>query len=149
MNPEPGGQPSVATGPGPELLAWLRADHEPGRGWDPEPRRAALECDPKLVARLAEITRPLGPTRRVFVGGCPVVHHPGGRTIAAAAGPAWFAARSELPAGALHPAAGRDIVIGSGWVELDPWVADTAFARAIDLLRTHVAHAYELAEKGA
>jgi hypothetical protein len=133
----------------PVLLAWLRADHEPGRGWDPEPPRTELGCDPKLVARLAEITRPLGATRRVFVGGCPVVHHPGGRPIAAAAGATWFAARSGLPAGALRPVAGADVVIGAGWVELDPWVADAAFARAIDLLRAHVSRAYEVAEARA
>ncbi len=33
-----------------------------------------------------------------------------------------------------------------GWVELDPWAPDTAFARAIDLLRAHVVDAYERAE---
>jgi hypothetical protein len=31
-------------------------------------------------------------------------------------------------------------------VELDPWAPDTAFARAVDLLRAHLARAYEVAE---
>ena len=35
------------------------------------------------------------------------------------------------------------------WVELDPWGVDVAFARTIDLLRGHVARAYERAEAGA
>ena len=67
--------------------------------------------------------------------------HPRGRPIAAAAGTAWLVVRSGLPAGALR-AARRCTSPGldrAGWVELDPWAPDVAFARAIDLLRAHVA----------
>jgi hypothetical protein len=132
------------------LLEWLaRADHEAVDGWEPEPAPAELRCGPELVARLTAVARPVGPVRRRFVAGCPVIHHPRGAPIAAAAGTSWLVVRSGMAAGALRssdpPAPGLE----PHWVELDPWVSDTAFARATDLLRAHVARAYELAEAGA
>jgi hypothetical protein len=141
VNPEP-----IASEPA--LLDWLaRADHEPGRGWSPEPPLAELRCHPDLVARLAEIARSVGDPARSFVAGCPVIHHPGGRPIAAAAGTAWLAVRSARPAGALALAEPRTAALAPDWVELDPWGAGAAFARAPDLLRAHMARAYELAER--
>ena len=129
----------------PELIAWLtRADHEPVSGWAPEPRGDALHCDHELVARLSEIARPVAGTARVFVAGCPVVHHPAGPPIAAAAGARTLVVRSDRPAGAL--AADEVTALGPGWRALDPWSTDIAFAKATDLLRGHIAHAYEQAE---
>lgn len=131
----------------PALVEWLtRAEHEPVDGWEPEPRSAEPRCDTKLVARLAEVARAVRGAGRVFVAGCPVIHHPRGRPIAAAAGSAWFVARSARPPGALLPAAALVVALDPEWVQVDPWLGDTAFARAIDLLRAHVARAYELAE---
>jgi hypothetical protein len=84
------------------------------------------------VARVSEIARPILGTVRVFVGGCPVIHHPSGQPIAAASGTAWLVVRE------------RD-----EWTELDPWQADVALARGIDLLRARVASAYARAEEAA
>ncbi|HWS48310.1 MAG TPA: hypothetical protein VN636_20765, partial [Acidimicrobiia bacterium] len=70
------------------LIEWLlRVDHGPVAGWAPDLPAAELRCDAGLVARLSEIARSVRGTTRVFVAGCPVVHHPSGRPIAAAAGP--------------------------------------------------------------
>ena len=138
------------TGLEPALLEWLvRADHEPERGWAPDLPIGELRCHPDLVARLAEIARPIGEARRRFVAGCPVIHHPLGRPIAAASGTAWLVVRSALPAGALRSARPLDEELDPDWVELDPWGVGVAFARTIDLLRGHVARAYERAEAGA
>ena len=138
------------TGLEPALVEWLaRADHEPERGWAPDPLIGDLRCHPDLVARVAEIARPIGDVRRRFVAGCPVIHHPRGRPIAAASGTSWLVVRSALPAGALRSAQPLDEELDPDWVELDPWGVDVAFARTIDLLRGHVARAYERAEAGA
>ena len=127
------------------LVEWLtRADHEPVRGWEGEPALDELRCHPDLIERLSAVARPVTGTARVFVAGCPVVHHPQGRPIAAAAGTGWLVVRSDGPAGALaepHPPE-----LGSEWIALAPFPADVAFARGIDLLRSHVVRAYELAD---
>ncbi len=136
-----------------ELFVRLVAGESEGAGgWEPEPPSTELRSAPTLVARLALVARPVGNTRRRFVAGCPVIHHPDGQAIAAAAGSSWIAVRSNLPAGALARSGAH--AFGSsqpgwaelGWVELDPWAPDTAFARTIDLLRAHVTRAYENAE---
>lgn len=134
----------------PALIEWLaRADHEPGPGWAPDLPIGELRCHPDLVARLAEIARPIGDARRRFVAGCPVIHHPQGRPIAAAAGTSWLVVRSAQPPGALRSARPLDEQLDPDWVELDPWGVEVAFARTIDLLRGHVARAYERAEAEA
>ncbi|HEY5171505.1 MAG TPA: hypothetical protein VIK54_07240 [Acidimicrobiia bacterium] len=134
----------------PALLDWLvLADPEPGDGWAPEPPLAELQCSPDLVARLAEIARPIGGVRRRFVAGCPVIQHPRGRPIAAAAGASWLAVRSGMPAGALRTGRPRTPRLDTDWVEVDPWAADAAFARTVDLLCAHVARAYARAEADA
>jgi len=138
VNPDP----ALAT-----LLDWLlRSEHPPESLWEPEPPLEELRCHPDLVARLAEVARPIGAARRRFVAGCPVIQHPRGRPIAAASGTAWLAVRSGLPAGALTLPEPRASQLDGDWVELDPWAPDAAFAHATDLLRVHVARAYELAE---
>jgi hypothetical protein len=134
----------------PALVHWLgRTDREPGRGWAPDPPIGELHCHLDLVARLAEIARPIGDVGRRFVAGCPVINHPCGRSIAAASGTSWLVVRSARPAGALASKHPFDTGLEPDWVELDPWGVDVAFARAIDLLRAHVARAYELAEADA
>jgi hypothetical protein len=135
----------------PELFAWLvRDDYEAVPGWAPDPPAAELRCDPDLVARLAQIARPIGDAKRRFVAGRPVIHHPTGRPIAVADGASWIAVRSGLPSGALPSSEPhRPELSEYGWVELDPWGIDIAFARVIDLLRGHVARAYERAEAEA
>jgi hypothetical protein len=132
----------------PRLFMWLVADElEPVAGWEADPPRAELRCDPALVARLALVARPIGHTARRFVAGCPVIHHPSGRPIAVAEGSAWIAVRSDLPPGALESSGSHVPRLSEhGWVELDPWAPDTAFARTIDLVRAHVVRAYENAE---
>jgi hypothetical protein len=131
----------------PALVEWLTgADHEPAPGWEADPPPEELGCDPALIARLAEAARPIRGVRRRFVVGSPVIEHPRGRAIAAAAGSAWLAVRSDLPAGALHVDAPTVTALGPEWLELNPWAENVAFARAPDLLRAHLARAYDLAE---
>lgn len=131
----------------PALIEWLRApaEHECAPGWEAEPAPDALHCSPQLVARLAEAARRVRGVRRRFVAGCPVIEHPRGVAIAAAAGTAWLAVRSDLPPGALQVAPTAGSALGAGWLELNPWSENIAFARALDLVRAHVARAYELA----
>jgi hypothetical protein len=135
----------------PELFTWLvRADGEPVRGWDPDVPPADSRCSPELVRRLAEVARPVGAVGRRFVAGRPVIHHPNGSAIAVADGTAWMAVRSGLPAGALVSSDPHLPDLSEyGWVELDAWGPDIAFARVVDLLRAHVARAYALAEAAA
>jgi hypothetical protein len=133
----------------PELFMWLRCEpeHGPVPGWEPQPPLAELRCSTDLVGRLALVARPIAKTTRRFVAGCPVIHHPEGRPIAVAEGSSWIAIRSDLPAGALRNDGTHVPPLSEfGWVELDPWAPDTAFARAVDLMRAHVARAYEMAE---
>jgi len=133
-----------------ELREWLTRDvDEPIAAWAPTPPVEALRCHPDLVARLAEVARSVGPVRRVFVEGCPVIHHPRGRAIAAASGTGWLTVRSARPAGALATDAEVLAGLGPDWVMLDPWAADVALSRTIDLLRAHVASAYDRAERAA
>lgn len=133
----------------PALSAWLAAT-APVDDWAPEPPAADLRCETGLVSRLALVARPIGLTGRRFVAGCPVIHHPRGRPLAVAEGSAWIAIRSDLPAGALERSGAHLARLSEpGWVELDPWAPDTAFARTIDLLRAHVTRAYEDAERQA
>jgi hypothetical protein len=56
--------------------------------------------------------------------------------------------RSKQPAGALV-SKWRTPGLDDAWVDLDPWAADVTFARTLELLRTHVRRAYDLAEAGA
>ena len=131
-----------------ELRRWLTRDgDEPVGGWEPTPAADALRCDPELVARLSEVSKSVGDVHRHFVDGCPVIHHPGGRAIAAAAGPAWLAVRSARPAGALATDEVTLPGLGPEWTMLDPWADDVALSRTVDLLRSHIARAYELAER--
>ena len=133
-----------------QLREWLTRDvHTPVDGWEREPAPDALECHRDLIARLTEVARSVGSLRRVFVGGRPVIHHPNGTPIAAASGIAWLTVRSARPAGALATTEERLAGLGPDWTMLDPWAPDIALSRTIDLLRGHVAHAYELAERAA
>jgi hypothetical protein len=136
VNPDPALAP---------LFGWLTLRHPPRSGWEPEPPLEELRCHPDLVARLAEVARPIGAARRRFVAGCPVIEHPSGQPIAAAAGTGWLAVRSGLPAGALDPGPSGPPAIDGIWVELDPWAPDAGFAHATDLLRAHIARAYDTA----
>jgi hypothetical protein len=131
-----------------ELQGWLmREVDEPIDRWEPAPALDSLRCHPDLVARLSEVSKSVGAGHRVFVDGCPVIHHPRGRPIAAASGTAWLAVRSARPAGALATTEVLLAGLGPDWTMLDPWAADVALSRTIDLLRAHIARAYELAER--
>jgi hypothetical protein len=103
-----------------------------------------MHTHPDLVSRLSEISKPLPGTRRVWVGGAPVVHHVSGPAIAVAIGTSWLVIRSGQPAGALGTGF-RTFGLDGAWVDLDPWTHDVAFARGLDLLRYHVVRACELA----
>lgn len=123
---------TAADGPPPELLAYLeRADHAPAPGWAADPPRGETHCAARLVRRLSEVARPLPGVARVFVAGCPVVHHPGGAPIAAAAGTLWFAVRGEVDA--------------ITWDVIDAFPADVGFERGVDAVRRAVRNAYDRA----
>jgi hypothetical protein len=110
-------------------LDWLaRPDHEAVSGWAPEPPFEDLHCHPDLIARVAEVSRTIRGAARVFVAGCPVIHHPCGQPVAAASGTRWFVIRED-----------------HDWNEVDPWQSDIALARGLDLLRVRVTRAFEAA----
>ena len=133
----------------PELVAWLTVDGHDVDGWEPDPPAADVRCARPLVNRLSEAGRSAERAiARVWVDGCPVLHHPRGAPLACAWDERSLVVRSAQPAGALattRTTAGLD----DDWVDLDPWATDTSFARTTELLRMHVRHAYELAEARA
>lgn len=117
-----------------ELRAWLTRPHDVAPDeWKPDPPE--IRCDPRLVERLASLARPLRP-RRVFVAGCPVIHHPAGPPVAAAFGTSELLVRGEVP----ELLDAEDT--GMGWVILDAWPPDVGFARGTDLLRQVLARAF-------
>jgi hypothetical protein len=130
------------------LRAWLASDDHEVEGWAAEPPVEQLRCHPDLNERLTQISRPVRGTCRVFIDGCPVVHHPVGPPIAFATGTSRLVVRSAQPAGALA-SKWRTPGLVDAWVDLDPWAADVTFARTLELLRTHVRRAYDRAEAGA
>src|SRR5947209_6728075 len=69
-----------------ELLAWMQRDDHTVDGWAPDLAIEELHCHPDLVERLSQIARPQRGAARVWVSGCPVVHHPLGAPIACATG---------------------------------------------------------------
>jgi hypothetical protein len=130
----------------PEALQdWLSRDHPSAPdAWEPEPELSTLRCHPDLVERLASLARALPGARRMFVAGCPVVHHPAGPAIAAAAGTSTLVVRCGTAPGVLDPG-WRTEGLGAPWRDLDPWAADVTFTRSTELLRDALRRAYELA----
>lgn len=131
-----------------DLLAWLRRDDHTVDGWASDVPIEELHCHPDLVERLTDIARPQRGAARVWIAGCPVVHHGNGAPIACATGTSRLVVRSALPAGALA-SRWHTPDLDPAWVDLDPWAADVTFARTLDVLRAHVARAYELAGERA
>lgn len=129
----------------PDLHAWLAASHASAPdGWAADPPVEQLGCHPDLVERLTSVARPLDGVGRVFVAGCPVVHHPAGPPIACAFGTSGLLARAGGSAGPLDPGV-RTAGLDDDWLDLDPWPADVLFRRGTDLLRDALARAYNLA----
>jgi len=116
-----------------ELRDWLARDHDAVPVASPS-EASELRCDARLVERLTTLAGPLR-ARRVFVAGCPVVHHPSGPPIAAAFHGQLLV--RDNPPGVL---ASRALM--SGWVLVDPWPPDVGFARGTDLLRQALARAF-------
>lgn len=117
-----------------DLRAWLTRRHDAAPDeWKPD--QPELRCDPRLVERLATLAGPLR-ARRVFVAGCPVIHHPSGPPIAAAVGAGDILVPGRVP-GVLGA---RDT--GFGWFAVEAWPGDVGFARGTDLLRQVVAQAF-------
>ncbi len=129
------------------LRAWLASDAHDVDGWADDLPLERLRCHPDLVERVTQISRPVPGTCRVWVDGCPVVHHPAGAPIACATGTSRLVIRSAQAAGALV-SGWRTPGLDAEWVDLDPWAADVAFAHALELLRMHLRRAYDLAEAG-
>lgn len=130
----------------PALRSWLTGGATPVEGWAADPPIGALHCHPDLVMRLAEVARPIDGTARTFVAGCPVIHASGGAPIAAASGTSWLVVGSGRAAGELASLSWHTSWLPDGWVDLEPWAPDVAFARAIDLLRAHVVAALQRVE---
>jgi hypothetical protein len=110
----------------PELEEWLARRHEVAPpGWQEDLAIEQLRCPPDLVARLSELVGPQRP-HRVFVGGCPVIHHPSGPAYAAAYG--------------MHDLLVRE---RGGWNLVDPWMPDVTFLKGTDQLRARLQRAYD------
>jgi hypothetical protein len=130
------------------LREWLEQDHHDVREGGPaEADGRPPECDPELVERVSQLVRPLRGTRRTFVAGCPVFHHPSGPPFAAAFGRSHVVVRGRVaPLGApAAPVRG----LPAGWTELDPEPDDVGFARGRELARTALAQAYDAAGAAA
>ena len=122
------------------LHAWLTSDDHEVQGWAADPPIEQLHCHPDLAERLTQMARPVRGTCRVWIDGCPVVHHPSGPPIACATGTSRLVVRSAQPAGALV-SQWRTPGLDGAWVDLDPWAADVTFTRTLELLRTHLRRA--------
>lgn len=110
-----------------DLDEWLRRTHDAAPpGWEDDPPLEELRCHPDLVERLASLVRPLRP-HRVFVAGCPVIHHPSGPPFAAAYGTHGLLIREN-----------------GEWVETDPFPPDVTFLRGTDQLRNRLQRASEV-----
>jgi hypothetical protein len=109
------------------LDEWLRRTHEVApEGWEDDLPLDDLRCHPDLVERLASLVRPLR-ARRVFVAGCPVIHHPSGPPFAAAYGTSSLLIRED-----------------DEWIEVDPYPPDVTFLRGTDELRHRLSRASEV-----
>jgi hypothetical protein len=107
---------------------WLRAQtHRPrGRLWT---RRKVplqdLRCHPDLCERLDELAHGLPGVRVRYVGGLPILVHPGGVVFAVGGGTTWSALR--LPP-RVHTAIIRSEWglrgLEGEWIDVDPWLSD-------------------------
>jgi hypothetical protein len=119
----------------PELRAWLTRPHADA----PDAGVTAREPD-AVVERLVASTRALRP-RRAEVAGWVVLHHPNGAPFAAVCDGRLLVHASAVP-GTLGATPVADL---PGWVALDPYPPDVAFARGADVLRDVLTRAFERA----
>jgi hypothetical protein len=114
-----------------EVRAWLIRTHDVAPAEDASSRAS----DP-VAERLLGLTRALRPACATIAGAV-VVHHPSGRPFAAAVDD-HLVVRVARATGALTAEAVDGL---DGWVAVDPFPPDVAFARGEDALRRVLAEA--------
>jgi hypothetical protein len=121
-----------------ELREWLAATHHEA----PHGEAVTRAQDP-VTERLLTLTRPLRP-RRATVDGAVVLHHPSsGAPFAASSVDRIVVAARSIP-GTLPSHAIDEL---PGWVVVDPFPPDVAFASGVDVLRRVLAQAFEHAAR--
>jgi hypothetical protein len=125
------------------VRAWLAAPHDAApAGWESNPPPGDLACSVELIERLALVARPLRTVRRVFVEGCPVIHHPDGPAIACAWNSDAMVVRAGGVAGPLESRV-RTSGLSADWIAVDPWADDVLFRRGTESLRDVLRRAYD------
>ena len=131
------------------LARWLReaTDRPTGRLW--ARRRVRVEsqrCHPDLLERLHALVHQLPDTTLRFVGGIPLVGHPGGVVFAMAAGQSWVMLRlpPHVHSVVVHSEWGNRGLTGD-WVDVDPWLTDVEPHEALSRVRGWARAAYEYA----
>jgi hypothetical protein len=126
---------------------WLREQTQRPRGRLHARRSippASLRCHPDLCERIEALANGLTGARLRYVGGFPVLIHPGGVVFAVGAGSTWLALR--LPAH-VHNAVLRGDWGPRGlreeWIDIDPWLSDLSRHDALRRLRGWTLAAYE------
>ena len=139
----------IATAANAARARWLREapDRPTGRVW--ARRRVRIEvqrCHPDLLERLRDLVEQLPDTTIRFVGGIPVVGHPGGVVFAMAASQSWVMLRlpTHVHSVVVHSEWGNRGLTGD-WVDVDPWLTDIEPYEALSRVRGWVRAAYEYA----
>ncbi len=139
----------IATAANATLAEWLReaTDRPTGRLWTR--RRVRIEaqrCHPDLLERLHSLADQLPGTSIRFVGGIPLVAHPGGVVFALAAAQSWMMLRlpTHVHSVVVHSEWG-DRGLSGDWVDVDPWLTDLESRDGLTRLRGWTRAAYEYA----
>ena len=103
-------------------------------------------CGAILIGRAARVAlRPLREAWRTFVGGCPVIHHPGGPAIAAVCGTHTLVALTVSRRDPWRRIRTRWVSVRSGRISIRGRPTSRS-SRSTDLLRRAIARAYAWAE---
>jgi hypothetical protein len=139
----------IATAVNTTVASWLREaiSRPSGRLW--ARRRVAVEsqrCHPELLDRLRTLSEQLPGTRLRFVGGLPVLVHPGGVVFVIAAGQNWMMLRlpTHVHSAVVRSEWGNRGLLGD-WVDVDPWLTDMPPRDGLSRVRGWALAAYSYA----
>lgn len=131
------------------VVSWLReaTDRPSGRLW--ARRRVAIDaqrCHPELLDRLQTLAEQLPGSRLRFVGGIPLLVHPGGVVYAMAAGQSWLVLRlpTHVHTAIVRSEWGHRGLLGD-WVDVDPWLTDLPPRDGLSRVRGWALAAYSYA----
>jgi hypothetical protein len=139
----------IATAANATVAGWLReAIQRPaGRLWARRrPPPNGQRCHPELLGRLQALAEQLPGTKLRFVGGVPLLVHPGGIVYAVAGGQSWLMLRlpTHVHTAVVHSEWGHRGLTGD-WVDVDPWLTDMPAHDALSRVRGWARAAYSYA----